>query len=624
MCYLKLLSQKKHIYIAFYFSLTIYLQHKQNVMNKIILFFALTILSLIGCSKETEVDFDPTTDTIKTGKIAFSFSAKDRVAEVADKGSKKSLEFENAIPTELIITIKDEEGNEVVSNQRYPLTAFGDSYITENIELPVGNFTLTAFNVANSDNQIILSAPKVGSELAKLVNVALPIEFTIIENETTSAISPEVLEVEEEDNASDFGYVTFSFTVVETQNLFITLDNVETGTSIEGTVTITIDVPNFSSTKELLIGVNKLRIPKASNGGAVFIEAKIDGFDMKTLDLNNDLISVTSLDSPLRIEFGIPSPIGNQILPKISAELFSRGDFIDVPPSTASFSPNNVNLIDIQNFEDSTYVLYNNVNRLNGDLIVFAGATNGRFYSKNSDVFGYFESIIPVGNTFFLAGGGTLFKYEKTTTEGLEFIKYDYNGFNDGLFGAAFEHNGGFYTAQGNELYKSIDLGASLELVTDSLPFLANYNEGENRQIISANGYIYAISNGVIYRSEDDGKSFTEAISLGEEYDSLFLRGDLIVAAGLSGVAISENLEASFFNQRNFDSSYGDFNAYTIVDEEYRIYFEKANVGGPLTTHPDDLEFISFIEFNLKDVVTAPSNQEVYGISDSTIYFNLR
>jgi len=132
-----------------------------------------------------------------------------------------SLSFEDSglksdVPlTDIYVSIENSHGERIYDMKRLPLLSLsGVGYITENIELLEGSYVITAFMVA-SKNDIIYITPKEGSEKAYLVSRPLPIKFTVEPNRTTHIV-PEVVKV---DNCicppEEFGYVTFSFTIVD-------------------------------------------------------------------------------------------------------------------------------------------------------------------------------------------------------------------------------------------------------------------------------------------------------------------------------------------------------------------------------------------------------------------------
>ena len=123
-----------------------------------------------------------------------------------------------------VISIKDGQGNLIYENHKLSLLAFGQDYISESLQLGAGNFTLMGFAILNSADEIIYASPVENSDKAKLVNVSLPMPFTISKENTTQVV-PEVLAVTNQDTAASFGYASFGFKVVtqETIPLLVTV-----------------------------------------------------------------------------------------------------------------------------------------------------------------------------------------------------------------------------------------------------------------------------------------------------------------------------------------------------------------------------------------------------------------
>jgi len=210
-------------------------------MKKIVIALV-TLCLVISCSKSDD-SIDQTPVTEGKGNIAFSFSINNSRLN-KDSGNAVYSKMDQ-IPFQIIVTIFDDNGN--------------GSYTTENIELTTGNYVLTGFNVVNADNEVILSAPIEGSEFADLVTTPLPISFTVNEG-ATSTLNPEVLRIEPEDTPEQFGYVSFTFNVIETVNLYIQL--LENGESVSaGSVKIGNIPDNDFIERDLSVGVNTIRIP---------------------------------------------------------------------------------------------------------------------------------------------------------------------------------------------------------------------------------------------------------------------------------------------------------------------------------------------------------------------------
>jgi hypothetical protein len=164
-------------------------------MKKI--FFALVfILAFAGCERDS--------DTVSVGQISFTF---DNLK--VGSGGRTSGDNE---PAFVLLGIETSVGAVIEKEKKIELIPFGNSYLSQKIELPVGNFKLTKFIILNSNNRSIFATPVTGSLLANLVSKPLPIEFSISSNGVTQLI-PEVLPITQENTPSMFGYMAFGFKV---------------------------------------------------------------------------------------------------------------------------------------------------------------------------------------------------------------------------------------------------------------------------------------------------------------------------------------------------------------------------------------------------------------------------
>jgi hypothetical protein len=154
------------------------------------------------------------------GSATFSFThsstnAGSRVKETANK---------------ILVTIKDSGGNLVENKKEISLYNFEGEYISEPLVLGIGEYTVEEFLVLNNDNEVIYVSPIDGSELAYLVAKPLPLPFSVAQDKITQ-VAPEVITAEGH-TAIEFGYVTFSFDVVNTL-AFLSSAFVYNGTELE-------------------------------------------------------------------------------------------------------------------------------------------------------------------------------------------------------------------------------------------------------------------------------------------------------------------------------------------------------------------------------------------------------
>lgn len=156
-----------------------------------------SFLSLLSLSCHQEEKINP-----NTGIAAFSLHEKERINGRADGST---------IPSFVLLNIQASNGIEL-KQIKLNLFSFGASFLSENLELPMGSYYLTEFVVYDASNKPIYVTPKTDSEMGKFVTDSLPIEFTINANGTN--VTTQVVNVLAEDNPELFGYTNFSFTIM--------------------------------------------------------------------------------------------------------------------------------------------------------------------------------------------------------------------------------------------------------------------------------------------------------------------------------------------------------------------------------------------------------------------------
>lgn len=139
---------------------------------------------------------------LKTGKIQFNFSNQ--------FNGRQSFSSETA---SVVLSISKSNGSIVHEMLTLDLFSFGNGYVSESIELPIGDYMLTTFLILDSENNVTYACPVEGSEHSQFVSDPLPIYFNVSENGTTTVV-PQVLEVTSDDDPASFGYVNFGFEIV--------------------------------------------------------------------------------------------------------------------------------------------------------------------------------------------------------------------------------------------------------------------------------------------------------------------------------------------------------------------------------------------------------------------------
>jgi len=179
--------------------------------TKNLLLVGLGIMIFIGIFFSCQKDDDVQTEL--KGEAVFSFNS----VSTKDKALKEGASIDDAAI--IIISIRNADGDMVYELEQLPLIKMNESFITKPISLLIGDYELTQFIVADALGNALYIAPIEGSNNAYLVDIPLPIDFTISKDEVAKIV-PEVVNA---DNGTpeDFGYTTVSFTVVETFNFLV-------------------------------------------------------------------------------------------------------------------------------------------------------------------------------------------------------------------------------------------------------------------------------------------------------------------------------------------------------------------------------------------------------------------
>ena len=151
------------------------------------------------------------------GKASFGFSEIS-----AEKSNElKSEKAINETAAAVIISVENEYGELIYNQESLPLFNMNGKLITKALPLLAGTYLLTEFLVIDTNGNVIYLTPIAGSELAYLVNEALPLLFSI-EKDNVTNIAPEVI-IACAGKPEDFGYSAFSFNVVETFDFLISI-----------------------------------------------------------------------------------------------------------------------------------------------------------------------------------------------------------------------------------------------------------------------------------------------------------------------------------------------------------------------------------------------------------------
>lgn len=154
--------------------------------------FIVVLFIIYACNRSTEI-------TPSKGRAVFSYAYKEK-----STGGK----FSDALnPASILISIESGNGKEVLRDKKLLLQTFGESYISQAIELGYGDYRLTKFLVLNDEDSVVYATPSEGSDLAQYVDDPLPVNFHISEDEGTQ-VSLQVLSQRSENKMLSY-YVTY-------------------------------------------------------------------------------------------------------------------------------------------------------------------------------------------------------------------------------------------------------------------------------------------------------------------------------------------------------------------------------------------------------------------------------
>lgn len=181
-------------------------------------FLSLFLLCLNSCKKDKEVT--------KQQEVTFSFSEK-----VINSNSFKSLKNKSDAKA-VIVTIKSSSGTVTYDKKKLDLINFNGSFISQSLLLNVSdNYQLTEFLVVDVNNSVIYAAPLQGSTNARFVSAPLPISFSVSKDKVTNVV-PEVISTDCICQASDFGYVSFDFKIVDLVCFKMNIQTIDTATRV--------------------------------------------------------------------------------------------------------------------------------------------------------------------------------------------------------------------------------------------------------------------------------------------------------------------------------------------------------------------------------------------------------
>lgn len=186
---------------------------------KKILYSLFVLLIVIACSSDNEEAPKIDTPLAAVGKQVFRIDIKELTAKTGSSNGIKNLE-----PAFVLLIINDSKGEPVFTREKNVLTKVDDSYVTSEISLEAGTYTLLEFIVTDVNDVVISLAPKENSVLAQFASTPLPFNFIVSPNETKVSSTDNINSAGY--TAVDFGYTGLSLVFPENTDFFsLTVDD---------------------------------------------------------------------------------------------------------------------------------------------------------------------------------------------------------------------------------------------------------------------------------------------------------------------------------------------------------------------------------------------------------------
>jgi len=187
---------------------------------------------MVSCTKSATSE--------STGTLKFSLNLGEQLKSLS---LADTLGSDSATNYSAIVTITDSRGNIVYSLKRLSIYKFGQEYVSESLNLEVGAYNLTEFMIVKGSSAVY-ATPLKGSVRAQLVNYPLPIAINITESNST-LVKPEVLTTTSV-SPQEFGYSSFSFSVIETLSFKIIAYGSSSDTTNAVQASLRINLTSFS------------------------------------------------------------------------------------------------------------------------------------------------------------------------------------------------------------------------------------------------------------------------------------------------------------------------------------------------------------------------------------------
>jgi hypothetical protein len=161
---------------------------------------SLTLLLLACDDEQSEIK--------KFGKLKLSINTIGNI----NAGRASSDNFDNI--RKIVVSLETAGGTSVHDMHTLELIRFGNSFVSEELQLETGSYNITKFFVTDEDQNVLYATPLENSMLASLVADPLPVSFVVNADGTTTEVFMEAVNVAET-SPEDFGYATFLLGLID-------------------------------------------------------------------------------------------------------------------------------------------------------------------------------------------------------------------------------------------------------------------------------------------------------------------------------------------------------------------------------------------------------------------------
>lgn len=266
----------------------------KNRISLFLTFVSLLALTLMNCGGDDTPHIETLTEVEFHVKVPDTGNRGD-----ANQPDEDDDNVDIPLPTLLKMTIENTAG-ETVFSDTLSLFRIGTGFQTDAIKLPAEQEYHIVEFLAIDENTVLYAAPKEGSLLADYVSDPLPVTFSLGTEQTL--VEVEVLQVEDTDDPSDYGYFSVRFdlqTLFYWRTIVFKINN-ETSELETVLADLTVTLENGAEfTFDLDHGEHRLPILPSNSYELLY---EVDGFDPIKVGLSrNELLSHE--DSPLAITF---------------------------------------------------------------------------------------------------------------------------------------------------------------------------------------------------------------------------------------------------------------------------------------------------------------------------------